>query len=147
MNFVFFSQEKMSTLVAIITGASRGIGKEIAIQMSIKYPKVHLILTSSASSIDLLSQVQDSITCRSSKYNFDFENPSLEFLYDESLRTASEILFFCNAGSLGKLERFHALSIKDLEPYMQVNVTVPMIQCHTLLSLYPHSTIKFINTR
>ena len=130
---------------AVITGASKGIGKEIAIELARR--KYNLILV--ARSKDLLSELCSEL---SAKYGIICKSLPADLTTSEGIENtasfvsenADELSILVNNAGYGLWGRFDELSINDINALININVFLPVNLTYKLLPFLKKSNQSYI---
>lgn len=129
--------------IAIITGASSGIGREFALRISEKYSLDEIWLI--ARRKEKLENVAQQINTKTNIIPLDLtQSDSFDILRKKLTESSPSVEVLVNCAGLGKIGTFESQSIKDIEDMVNLNIRATTVV--TKISLdYMHKGSAVIN--
>lgn len=117
----------MKQKVAVVTGASRGLGKEIAVQLAEKGYQLALVARNQIELEQLVSELNRK-DLSATAFPFDLSlTHDIESLFDKIVEQFPSIDLLVNNAGIGTYKPLAEHSINEIEAIISVNLTAPLV--------------------
>lgn len=128
-----FEQKKSESAYAVVTGASRGLGKAFALELARR--KINLILVSlpKQNLFELAKKIVCDFRIKVQYYETDFSKPKNVIELASWINDNFEVSILINNAGIGGTKKFTEAPLEYINTIMQINVVATSILSHQLL--------------